>query len=83
MLLLKIGEPIILYWNINGNGMRNAFKKIMKNDVEAMILIGSLKDEDVLILRILNIYFISIKKKSNLQFAWSLQSLSVKLKVNL
>ena len=56
VLHLKIGVPIIMLRNINQpafcNGTRLAAKKLMSNIVEATILTGPFKGEDVLIPRI-------------------------------
>jgi ATP-dependent DNA helicase PIF1 len=55
-LSLKVGVPIILLRNINPprlcNGTRLAVKKLMPNVIEATILNGKSKGEDVLIPRI-------------------------------
>lgn len=56
ILSLKIGTPIILLRNINPprlcNGTRLAVKRLMPNVIEATILNGKSKGEDVLIPRI-------------------------------
>ncbi|GFW35042.1 ATP-dependent DNA helicase [Trichonephila clavipes] len=53
---LKIGVPIILLRNINPprlyNGTRHSVKKMMNNVIEATILTGKFKGEDVLLPRI-------------------------------
>ncbi|KAF2892009.1 hypothetical protein ILUMI_14164, partial [Ignelater luminosus] len=55
-LQLKVGSVIIMPRNLNQpklcNGTRLAVKKIMNNLIEATIIIGKFKDEDVLIPRI-------------------------------
>ena len=56
VLQLKIGVPVVMLRNINHpkicNGTRLAVKKLMSNVVEASILTGPFKGEDVLIPRI-------------------------------
>ena len=56
ILSLKVGAPIILLRNINPprmcNGTRLAVKKLMPNLIEATILNGKSRGEDVLIPRI-------------------------------
>ncbi|GFX94828.1 ATP-dependent DNA helicase pif1 [Trichonephila clavipes] len=53
VLTLKIGVPIILIRNINPprlcNGTRLSVKKMMNNVIEAIILTGKFKGEDVLL----------------------------------
>ena len=55
-LQLKVGSVIFMLQNLNQpilcNGTRLAVKKIMKNLIEAAIIIGKFKGEDVLIPRI-------------------------------
>jgi len=56
VLTLKISVPIILFRNINPprfcNGTRLSVKKMMNNVIEAIILNGKFKGEDVLLPRI-------------------------------
>lgn len=56
ILQLKVGSPIIMLRNINQpklcNGTRLAVKRLMNNVIEATILTGKFKGEDVLIPRI-------------------------------
>ncbi|XP_055584901.1 uncharacterized protein LOC129737764 [Uranotaenia lowii] len=56
VLILKVGVPIILLRNINPprlcNGTRLAVKRLMDNIIEATILNGKFKGEDVLLPRI-------------------------------
>ncbi|XP_055543432.1 uncharacterized protein LOC129728984 [Wyeomyia smithii] len=56
VLKLKVGVPIILLRNMNPprlcNGTRLAVKSMMENIIEATILIGSYRGEDVLLPRI-------------------------------
>lgn len=58
-LQLKVGSVVIMLRNINQprlcNGTRLAIKKILNNVIEATILKGRYKGEDVLITRILMI----------------------------
>jgi ATP-dependent DNA helicase PIF1 len=56
-LQLKVGSPVILLRNLNPprlcNGTRLIIKKLMKNIIEAIILNGKLRGENILSPRIL------------------------------
>jgi ATP-dependent DNA helicase PIF1 len=71
-LQLKIGSSVIFLHNLNPpwlcNGTRLVIKKLMKNVIEAMILNGKCRDENILLPRILIIHInVSIQFK-RLQF---------------
>jgi ATP-dependent DNA helicase PIF1 len=55
-LQLKVGSPVILLRNLNPpqfcNGMRLVIKKLMKNVIEAIILNGKFRGENILLPRI-------------------------------
>jgi hypothetical protein len=50
-LQLKVGSPVILFHNLNPlrlcNGMRLVIKKLMKNVIEAVILNGKFRGENI------------------------------------
>jgi ATP-dependent DNA helicase PIF1 len=53
---LKVGSPVILLRNLNPprlcNGIRLVIKKLMKNVIEAIVLNGKFRDENILLPRI-------------------------------
>jgi ATP-dependent DNA helicase PIF1 len=55
-LQLKVGSPVILLHNLNPlrlyNGRRLVIKKLMKNVIEAIILNGKFRSENILLPRI-------------------------------
>ena len=81
-LQLKIGVPIIMHRNIDTlrlcNGTRLAVKKLLNNVIEATILTGKYKSEDVLIPRIpmittgMSFEFIRLQFPVRLAFAWTI-----------
>ncbi|CAB3223021.1 unnamed protein product [Arctia plantaginis] len=78
-LQLKVGSVVIMLRNIKQprlcNGTRLAVKNLMNNVIEATIIKGKYKGEDVLILRIPMIpkIYHSILNAYNFQYVWPLR----------